>query len=117
MKIKQSFAGAIRERLDSIERQLEIGIRQEAIVESLKADGFENANLHNLRNEIYRARQRRAKRAQQSNPPPKQNVETEKPRKSDELTDSSELKTTPVVDAFDQEKTKDRVKSYFKKIT
>jgi hypothetical protein len=60
LKAKQSLAGAIRERLDSIEQQLEIGIRQEAILEQLAEVGH-ITTLSNFRNELYRARKRREK--------------------------------------------------------
>jgi len=51
----QSLAGVIRERLDAIEARLAVGVRQEAILAELAADGYETT-LKNLRNELCRAR-------------------------------------------------------------
>lgn len=62
MKKPQSLAGVIRENLDEIQRRLEIGIRQEVILAELAVAGHKTT-LGNFRNELYRARKRREKRA------------------------------------------------------
>lgn len=58
----QSLAGVIRQRLADIEARLEVGIRQEVIVEELAAEGHQTS-LQNFRNELWRARKWREKKA------------------------------------------------------
>lgn len=53
----QSLAGYLREHLATIERQLSVGVRQEAIVDELAKAGF-NTTLKNFRNELCRARKK-----------------------------------------------------------
>jgi hypothetical protein len=75
-KIKQSLAGVIRERLDDIERQMEIGIRQESIVAELAKDGHVTT-LTNFRIELCRARKRRKSKTEtQANKVPEKKIDS-----------------------------------------
>ncbi len=59
-KAKSSYRtlrGVIRERLSDIERQMELGYRHQAIVESLAADGY-SMTVDVFRNALYQARRR-----------------------------------------------------------
>ena len=58
----RTLRGVVRERLADIERQMELGYGQRAIVEALAADGFP-VTLDVFRNALYHAR-RRARRTQ-----------------------------------------------------
>ena len=51
----QSLSGAVRERLQEIERKLLIGFSHQFILEELRALGYQTT-LKNLRNTLYRAR-------------------------------------------------------------
>lgn len=59
MKKPQSLAGVIRQRLNEIEGRLAVGIRQEVIIAELAAEG-QTTTIQNFRNELYRARKRKA---------------------------------------------------------
>lgn len=71
MKKPQSLAGLIRQRLADIEARLEVGIRQEVIVDELATEGH-LTSLQNFRNELWRARKWKEKKetAQVSNASP-----------------------------------------------
>ncbi|TFW28467.1 hypothetical protein [Duganella callida] len=60
MKREQSLAGVIRERLESIEQRLAVGVRQEVFLAELAEAGYETS-LSNFRNELWRARKRKEK--------------------------------------------------------
>lgn len=51
----QSLSGAVRERLQDIERKLQFGFSHQFILDELGALGFQTT-LKNLRNTLYRAR-------------------------------------------------------------
>lgn len=68
MKKEQSLAGVIRERLESIEARLAVGIRQEVLLAELAEAGYETS-LSNFRNELWRARKRRDKIKEITNTP------------------------------------------------
>lgn len=55
----QSLAGVIRERLASIEARLDVGVRQEVILQELAAMGHE-ISITYLRDALFRARKRRS---------------------------------------------------------
>jgi hypothetical protein len=59
MKSQQSLAGFIREHLATIEARLDVGIRQEVIVQELAEKGY-TTTLPSFRNLIYRARKKAA---------------------------------------------------------
>jgi hypothetical protein len=61
VKQNQSGRGAIRERIAAIEAKLEVGVKQEAIIEELKAEGFE-FNPQTFRNALMLARKWVAKK-------------------------------------------------------
>lgn len=63
MKKEQSLAGVIRERLESIEQRLAVGVRQEVLLAELAQAGYETS-LSNFRNELWRARKRKEKKGQ-----------------------------------------------------
>ena len=52
---RQSYAGAIRQRLGHIEREIGFGLRHEAIRQDLAAAGFD-AGLNTFRKSLWRAR-------------------------------------------------------------
>jgi hypothetical protein len=52
---QQSLSGAVRERLQEIERKLQIGFSHQFILEELGTLGYQTT-LKNLRNTLYRAR-------------------------------------------------------------
>lgn len=58
MKKEQSLAGVIRERLESIEQRLAVGVRQEVFLAELAEAGYQTS-LSNFRNELWRARKRK----------------------------------------------------------
>lgn len=63
-KRNQSFAGYVRERLADIESQLDVGVRQEAILDELvKSGGYEDVSLQTFRTVLWRARQTAASKA------------------------------------------------------
>lgn len=61
----------MREKLPEIERQLEIGIRQEAIVSEINQSGGFDTTLANFRNELVRARRWQAGKEVSAPPLPK----------------------------------------------
>lgn len=61
MKKPQSLAGVIRQRLADIEARLEVGVRQEVIIDELASEGHQTS-LQNFRNELWRARKWREKK-------------------------------------------------------
>lgn len=63
VKKEQSLAGVIRERLESIEQRLAVGVRQEVLLTELAQAGYETS-LSNFRNELWRARKRKEKKEQ-----------------------------------------------------
>lgn len=56
-KRKQSLAGYVREHLTSIEAQLDVGVRQEVLIEDLAKVGYEGVSLQTFRTVLWRARQ------------------------------------------------------------
>jgi len=69
---KQTIAGLVRERLPDIENKLEMGFRQETIIEEFAQQGF-IVSLGNFRTELYRARKWRSEKHGKSSPKPTQN--------------------------------------------
>lgn len=62
-KRNQSFAGYVRERLTDIESQLDVGVRQEAILDGLvQTGGYEGVSLQTFRTVLWRARQTAARK-------------------------------------------------------
>jgi hypothetical protein len=53
----RTLRGVVRERLSEIERQMQLGYRHHAIVESLAADGY-SMTVDVFRNALYQARRR-----------------------------------------------------------
>ena len=64
-KQAQTLAGYIRQNLDEIEKKIEIGIRQEALVAELETHGYKTT-LKGFRNFLYRARQRPIKKIEKN---------------------------------------------------
>jgi hypothetical protein len=87
MKMKQSLAGYIRQHLSELEARLDVGIRQEVIIQELETTGYKTS-LQIFRNCLYRARIR-AKAREKKSPSPvpakvkKSGVGTEKPAPTD----------------------------------
>jgi len=69
---KRTIAGLIRERLLDIENKLEMGFRQETIIEEFAQEGF-IVSLGNFRTELYRARKWRNEKQAKFPPKPPQN--------------------------------------------
>jgi len=68
-KTKQSIAGIIRQNLPFIEQQMDIGVSQETLLQTLGL----NTTLTNFRSELYRARKWRNEKQAKSPPKPPQN--------------------------------------------
>ena len=71
-KYKRTLTGLIRDRLEGIEERLEIGIRQETIIDELRMEGFQTTAA-SFRNLLAKARKWRNEKHAKSLPKPLQN--------------------------------------------
>jgi len=71
-KYKQTLTGLIRDRLEGIEARIEIGIRQETIIDELRMEGFQTTPA-SFRNLLAKARKWRNEKQAKSLPKPPQN--------------------------------------------
>jgi hypothetical protein len=74
----QSLAGYIRQHIDELEARLEVGVRHEAIVAELKAQGY-TTTVKGFRNYLYRARQWAKEKHQRPQPPSKEKPNASSP--------------------------------------
>jgi len=71
-KYNRTLTGVIRDRLEGIEARLEIGIRQETIIDELRLEGFQTTPA-SFRNLLAKARKWRNEKQAKSPPKPPQN--------------------------------------------
>jgi len=71
-KYKRTLTGLIRDRLEGIEERLEIGIRQETIIDELRMEGFQTTAA-SFRNLLAKARKWRNEKQAKSSPKQPQN--------------------------------------------
>ena len=71
-KYHRTLTGIIRDRLEVIEARLEIGIRQETIIDELRQEGFQTTPA-SFRNLLAKARKWRNEKQAKSSPKPPQN--------------------------------------------
>jgi len=71
-KYNRTLTGVIRERLEGIEARLEVGIRQETIIDELRLEGFQTTPA-SFRNLLAKARKWRNEKQAKFPPKPPQN--------------------------------------------